>query len=299
MPFDRSRKFGRTGRVQKSERQIKKEMRERKIQEILNFKENLYLHSNNGSSIKTIDITQDGVAEFFKPVSFEANKVHILRGNNGQGKSTLLQNIVKATSYNQLNQHSGRVKLGSNNYKLAQFLTQDDEGNPFRVDLTEIEKKNFYRFSEYVNTNSNVKNNVTIYTDFTIDFYRNKVDVFTEIIQSYDQHSNGERKIVGINNIFHYLRILQNLDVDKIEESVNFIICMDEPESGLSVELQEEFYKKVKYYLNKITKNEKITLTFFIVSHSFIWKKEKSIQIHNINDFKKENGKKEYTKVFL
>jgi predicted ATPase len=289
----------RIGETKKSKRQIQKERLQREIEELEDFKENLYKNSDKGKSITSIDIYQNGVAEFFLPVSFESNKIHILRGNNGQGKSTLLQNIVKSTSYNKINNHAGKIKFGSNDYEIAKFITKNDEATPFRFDLEEMKNNEFFNIKDYDNTNSNIKNNITLYTDFTIDFFRNKVNLFSEIIQNVDKHSNGERKISGINAIFHYLKILQYLDIDKIQESINFIICMDEPESGLSVELQEEFYKRVKYYLNKITKSEKITLTFFIVSHSFIWKKEKDILIHNINSFKKEITKKEHTKVFI
>lgn len=63
--------------------------------------------------------------------------------------------------------------------------------------------------------------------------------------------------------------------------------------------LQEELVKKIKRYLNAFNKLEKVSLTFIISSHSYVWQKNKDVEIHNINEFKEENLKKEHKNVFI
>jgi ABC-type transport system involved in cytochrome bd biosynthesis fused ATPase/permease subunit len=134
-------KFGRI-EFTKSKAQIRKEQKERMIQEIT--------------------IYQKGLEEFFQQMTFEANKIHILRGNNGQGKSSLLKNIVRATSYNKINSEAGKIKFGSNDYDIAKFLTSKDDYSQFKF----IPEDSLLS-DTYDNTLSNVSNNMTLYTDFT------------------------------------------------------------------------------------------------------------------------------------
>lgn len=285
------------GRKEKSKAQLKKEALQRQHEYETSLRDGFYHFSSLDVPLKSIDVYQSGLSEFFLPVSFSTNKIHIIRGNNGQGKSTLLKEIVKATSYNKINNHSDKLKFGSNNFKMAQYFNYWEERSEFKY---EDNLTSEWFGKHYINTNSNTTNNLTFYIDFTIDFFRNQINIFNEAVEAMDSMSNGERKIRGINGLLYFLKLIKSLDVSKIDKSINLIVCMDEPESGLSVELQEEFYNRIKYYLKSITKmSDKITLTFFIVSHSFIWKKEPFIDVHNVNSFKVENSKKEHQKVFL
>lgn len=283
------------------QKRLKKNNKQKQIEENNeNFKKfilDLFLLKNKENS-NFISIKNKGLASFFKEVSFEKNKIHILRGNNGQGKSTLLKNIINATSFNVLNDLHGRLIYGSNNGTIGYFLNNNFESNIYKW----FDKDNFL-YNQFNNELSNVKNNITLYSDFTIDFYKNQAQtIFDTIEETYGNYSNGERKIKAINNIFHFIKSIEKLKLKDIKTNnkIELIIGMDEPESGLSVEIQEEFYKKIKFHFNKLKKNN-VNITFFIVSHSFIWKNEKDISIHNVKELKqnKETSKKEYSKIFI
>jgi predicted ATPase len=285
-------------------KEYKKQQKELKIKE---EKENLerflnifYTESSKEQKMNNIVFKENGIPEYFKELEFKTNKIHIFRGNNGQGKSSLLKSIVKTTSFNQFDQYTGKLKYGSNNYNIAHLLNENLEHSSFKFSSKQIETNEFLQVKNFDNTLSTAVNNITLYTDFSIDYFQNKTDLFSEVMEVANSYSNGERKIVGINKIFRFLKTLLLLEPTKIEGGLNIIVCMDEPESGLSVELQEEFSNKIKFYLNKITKKySNISCTFFIVSHSFVWEKSKDIEIHKINDLKKEQTKKEHKKIFV
>lgn len=295
----KSRNFARVEETKefKKKQKIEKEKTANENQENFNnFILELLENSKNDSNL--ISIKKDGLAPFFKELTFEKNKIHILRGNNGQGKSTLLKNIINATSFNVLNDLHGRLIYGSNNGTIGYFLNNNFESNIYKW----FDKDNFL-YNQFNNELSNVKNNITLYSDFTIDFYKNQAQtIFDTIEETYGNYSNGERKIKAINNIFHFIKSIEKLKLKDIKTNnkIELIIGMDEPESGLSVEIQEEFYKKIKFHFNKLKKNN-VNITFFIVSHSFIWKNEKDISIHNVRELKlnKETSKKEYSKIFV
>lgn len=253
-----------------------------------------YKISEKGTSLNFLTIKTSGTEDYFKSLKFETNKAHIIRGNNGQGKSTLLKNIANATMGNLFHELSNNKQLvtGSNHLKIGESLNGQSM-NPYTLYSGDSIFKN--KFNDSL---SNTTHNVTWYCDFSTNYYKNSSgDAFRDVIQSVDAHSNGERKIVGINDIFKMLKLISDLDSSKIKNGFDLFIIMDEPESGLSIELQEEFKNRVEYYLNNI--NKKISITFFIASHSFVWENNKNSIIHNVKDFKSSKGKKEiYTNIF-
>lgn len=255
-----------------------------------------YLSNNIEQGLtKNIEINPKGLSPFFNNVSLETNKIHIIRGNNGQGKSSLLNDIANSTSLCCLNMLKNRMKVCSNERLVADALNNSLEFSPFKGETGGFLDRCIY-------DSSNLTNNITIYVDFSISFFREQsFDVISDVTEEMYGRSNGERKIKAINNVFSLIKIfLTKMDKEKLKNGFNILLILDEPESGLSLEIQEEFYKKVKSYINKAIKFEKISLTFIIASHSFIWKKEKDINIHNIKDFKNnEKIKKEHIKVFI
>lgn len=275
----KSRNNGRAIPKQKT----KKELKENFIESWSQFFYSIYDADN-----KNIEI--NGVTEYFNPVLFTANKIHIIRGDNGQGKTTLLKDIATSTSANVFNEMPVTpLKIMTNNITLGKTL--NIPYHPYEDGLLGHNKLNIDL--------SNLDKNLTIYTDFSTDFFKKDnqlIDGF-DMIQQYDKHSNGEQKISGINNILQIINVLKGLDEDKIQNNLNIIVIMDEPESGLSISIQKEFKRKLQFYLNKM--NNKINLTFIIASHSYIWEKNKYIELHDINEFKKENSKKIYKRVFV
>jgi len=240
-----------------------------------------------------ISIYKEGLSSFFKEVYLETNKIHILRGNNGQGKSSLLFDIANSTSCGAISSIKNRMKVSSNNQAIAHAFNFDLEYSPYKI-------KKVSMFYSLRNNLSSAKNNLTIYTDFSISFFRESSFNFEQnILQDYDNHSNGERKIAGINDIFRFIKYILNINDNLIKKGLNIIVLMDEPESGLSIEIQKEFYKKVRRYLNAFNKREKISITFIITSHSLAWSEEKNVLLHNINSFKSSIDKKEHSSVFI
>jgi predicted ATPase len=254
----------------------------KQIQEEFNQGWTSFFKNISDKNMNSLEISK--TESFFKDkLIFDLNKIHVFRGDNGQGKSTLLNNILKATTLNV--DISKNLKLGSNNKEIGYSMNRYSF-SPYRpID----------GFSKEDSNMSNCKNNITIYTDFSIEFYKNQEEDMHSIIQNYDRHSNGERKISGINDIFSILKVLKTMK--EIKDYLNIFVIMDEPESGLSISIQEEFRKKLIFYINKM--HPKINLTFFISSHSFVWEKShKLIEVYEIKDFKKEE-KKVHRRVFV
>jgi len=239
-------------------------------------------------SVETIRIKMS--ENFFqKEIFFDANRIYIIRGDNGQGKSSLLKNIFSATTMKLGPDLIGNLKQGSNNQEIGSMLN-DYQFSPYRM------RGDFFNGDS---SRSNVDKNLTLYCDFSIGFYKNqnREDIFSTI-QEITNTSNGERKISGINDIFLILKVLKSLKEDEILNSLNIIVIMDEPESGLSAGIQEEFKRRVEFYVKKM--NSKINLTFFIASHSYVWKENKYVKICDINDFKEPSCiKKVHRKVFV
>lgn len=244
----------------------------------------------------TFIIKKEGLNSFFEEVSLETNKIHIIRGNNGQGKSTLLNNIADANFLGALSSVSNRLKISSTDKETANFLNFGEQFSPYKRDDDDKYFKNDLKYNL-----TNINNSITIYTDFSIGYFREKNgDIFTDVSEEYDKDSNGERKISGINSIFFNLKFILNILRDFNKGSLDLFVIMDEPESGLSVEIQTELMKKIKRYLSLSNKIDNVSLTFLISSHSFVWSKSKDIKIHNINDFKIESEKKKERKgVFI
>ncbi len=290
------RKFSPPQRLSTSKR-YKENVKRENEESIENLKEIGYYLSNKTETgvLKYIDIYETGVEIFFNKLSLETNKIHIIRGNNGQGKSTLLKNIANTTTLGCLDILHNRMKVASNTRIISDALNSDLSFSPFKAEKGDM-------FDRCIFDLSNVENNITIYVDFSISFFREQsFDVLSDITEEVYAKSNGERKIKAINDVFSLIKIfLTKMEKEKIKNGFNILVILDEPESGLSLEIQEEFYKKVLSYIKKAIAFEKISLTFIIASHSFIWKKEKYIEINNINNFKKEeNKKKEHKKVFI
>lgn len=269
----------------KKETHEEKQLKENKENENA-WIEFFYKVSEKGTPLDFLTIKTRGTEDYFKSLKFETNKAHIIRGNNGQGKSTLLKNIANATMGNLFQELSNKqLVVGSNHLKIGESLNGQSM-NPYTLYSGDSIFSN-----KFDNSLSNTTHNVTWYCDFSTNYYKNSSgDTFTDIIQSVDAHSNGERKIVGINNIFKMLKLVSALECSKIKNGFDLFVIMDEPESGLSIELQEEFKNRVEHYLKNI--NAKISITFFIASHSFVWGNNKNSIIHNIKDFKNSKGKK-------
>lgn len=289
-----------------NKRDINKKLKEdeKKSHNLLieNFKDISKLNFINNEII----ISKNGTSKFFKDILLETNKIHIITGNNGQGKSTILSDIANSTMLGKFYDIEGRLKIASNNLDICRsfnnnlnnvFKRNDEESDdPFILALN----------PKYKSDLSNLNSNITLYTDFSISYFTETTensfnDLLNNIQDNYNKSSNGERKIKGINNIFNYLNKYSKIKEDELDKGVDLVIIMDEPESGLSLEIQQELYSKIRRYLNKYIKNNKTTLTFIISSHSAIWKNEKNVKIHNINDFKINNEfiKREHKKVFI
>lgn len=74
---------------------------------------------------------------------------------------------------------------------------------------------------------------------------------------------------------------------------------MDEPESGLSANLVEEFQQRVVYYMDALT-NKGMDVTFFITSHQPSLISSPFVLTHSVNSFKKNRrSKSKHTKVFI
>lgn len=288
------RYFGRMDEHKISKREKARVEKEQELKRKENFKQTLTNFACEKKHTSLL-IHRGGLPSFFKDeLEFKTGIVHVFRGNNGQGKTTLLKSIVKVTSLNYLEDNGSRLRITSNNKEIARHFNEHVQGSQYKVGEDSL----FYK--KLTNEYTNMKANITLYTDFSSSYFNNKEETFSTVIESVNSMSNGERKLRGINSIFGFLKILKELNTSNFDKALNILVCMDEPESGLSVELQEEFEKRVRYYLRKLN-NEKISLTFFVVSHSFIWKNTSYCQTYNINDLKKgnENLKKEHKKVFV
>jgi predicted ATPase len=273
--------------------QIKKKLKEEKLKNIKQWKESLYKISEKESVFSEINININGMEEFFNKISFKTNIIHIIRGDNGQGKSTFLKNIANSTMRNIFEHLENKMKIGSNNSEIGK-LFNGNEMNPYVM----YEDNSIFSQCKFKN-HSNLKHNLTIYTDFSIEFYKKAShSILMDIEENYNNNSNGERKINGINDIFGILKIIKELEIDKIVNGLNIIVIMDEPESGLSLNIQKELRKKLMFYIGKMS--DKVSLTFFIASHSFVWQDNKYIKTYDINDFKNlKNRKKEHKRVFI
>lgn len=288
-----NRNFGDKKETKKAKIDRLKKQIENEKKEWLDF---MYFLSKNEQITNQLEF-KNCFKDFFKTeVTFNTNHIHIIRGNNGQGKSTFLKNLMEASGCGIMPSNDLRFKMTSNNKECANSLNYNSYLSPYKLEEGNIfGTKLFY-------DRLNVSNNLSLYTDFTVSYFNQK-DGMNIIYENMENMSNGERKISGINTFFTRLKEFKALDKTKIDKGINLMVFMDEPESGLSIELQEEFYTRVKYYLKTYQKlfENKITLTFFIVSHSFIWKNEKDITIHNINGFKltQQEHKKEHKGIFV
>lgn len=278
----------------KEQKLLAKKRKEESEEQFKNIIKSCSLKNDKKNNFLTIK--KEGLASFFNEVNIEIGKIHIVRGNNGQGKSTLLNNIVNSNFLGAIDSISNRLKISSTDKETANYLNYGEQFSPYK---REDDNDFFPSGLKYGLTNIN--NSITIYTDFSIGYFREKNgDIFTDISEEYNNDSNGERKIDGINSIFFNLKFILKTLSEFNKGHLDLFVVMDEPESGLSLEVQNELMKKIKRYLNLGNKYENISLTFLISSHSFVWNKSKDIKIHNINDFKiEEERKKERTKVFI
>lgn len=276
----------------------KKEEKRLEAERIEKGKQNLTRLFEKASefSQKANDFTifKKGLADFFEEITLETNKIHIIRGNNGQGKSTLLKNIANSLFLGTLDNFENRLKISSNNKLIAKNFNRGLVCSPFeREDDAEF----FPSGLDYNLATQTLF--ITMYIDFSVSFFRESSgNMLVDALENVNQYSNGERKIKAINDIFTYLKfILANVE---IKNGLNILIIADEPETGLSLEIQKEFLKKVNFYLNKALKNEKLSFTFVFSSHSYIWQDNKTTINHEINSFKTiENKKKIHKKVFV
>lgn len=275
----------------KKEQKEKEKLREKENEE--NFI-NVFKEASKIEEKKENFILYKNENSFFKEVNLKTNKIYIIRGGNGQGKTTLLNKIVDANFSGALSAFKNRLKISSTNKTIANALNCDLEFSPYKLDDEGWFKSNL----KYDLTN--LKGSITIFTDFSVSYFReNTNNIFRDVSEEFNQQSNGERKIKGINSIFYNLKKILKIKEEELYKGLNLFVVMDEPESGLSIEIQEEFSKKINRYLNMALKNNKISLTFIISSHSYVWKETKNLTIHNIGSFKEENKKKIYKNVFI
>lgn len=290
--FKRS-SWGRMTETPEYKREQKEKEKQRKIENEINYI-NIFKEASKIENKKEEYILFKNEDSFFKEVTLKTNHIHVIRGGNGQGKSTLLNQIVNANFCGALDSFKDRLKISSTNKIIANALNYGLEFSPYKLDDNGLFKSNL----KYDLTN--FKGSVTIFTDFSVSYFReNTNDIFTDVSEEFDKESNGERKIKGINAIFYNLKKILQIKEEELNKGLNLFVVMDEPESGLSIDIQEEFSKKINRYLNLALKNNKITLTFIISSHSYVWKETKNLSIHNIGSFKEENKKKIYKNVFI
>ena len=290
--FKRS-SFGRITETPEYKREQKEKEKQRKIENEENYI-NIFKEASKIEEKKDEYILFKNEDSFFKEIKLKTNHVHIIRGGNGQGKSTLLNQIVDSNFLGVLSSFKDRLKISSTNKQIADALNFGMAYSPYK-----LEDEGWFR-SNLKYDLTNFKGSVTIFTDFSVSYFReNTNDVFTDISEEYDKESNGERKIKGINSIFYNLKKILQIKEEDLIKGLNLFVVMDEPESGLSIDIQEEFSKKINRYLNLALKNNKISLTFIISSHSYVWKETNNLTIHNISSFKEENKKKIYKNVFI
>lgn len=253
---------------------------------------------NNNNNTDKIIFPACAFENYFKEenIIFEKNKIHIIQGNNGQGKTSFLKNLANSTMYDSLIQIStlGDLgKRGSNTLNVNKILNEHQYSFFKFFDENDEKKINFKKLA-------NINNNFSLYIDFSLEFFQKDERIFLDkedLINKINLPSNGEMKIKSINSFFLILKTLVLLKKENLQNNFDICIFLDEPDNGLSKDIQIEFHKRLKYYLKRMPEN--VSLTFFIVSHSFYWKKDNFIKIYNILDFKKENQKKLHTKIFV
>lgn len=289
------RRIGKLTKYRKEPKKITKKAREESFFKSWSDFFNL-LNIDNTSN--NIIIPQKSLEDFFikKDLTFEKNKIHIIQGPNGQGKSSLLKNISNSNMMNKFSKilNQGELgKRGSNNIKINQMLNSYQYSYFNHIDEEKIKEETSEKLS-------NLRNNFTYYIDFTVDFFKKDTSIFFDMEDAENmllKPSGGEYKLQGINSLFMVLKVLQKLKKSDFQNKFDIVVCLDEPDNGLSYDIQLEFQRRLKYYIKRMPEN--VSLTYFIVSHSFVWKCEKEINIYNILDFKKDNEKTIHKNVFV
>ena len=284
----------------------KKTLKEKENETAESWKSSFLSIAKEGNPISKITIPKKATETFFKSLSFNTDKIHIIQGGNGQGKSTLLSNIANACSgnlFSEINKKSSRLIKGSNNANIGEWINSGMFMNPYKIYSNNNIKEDSLFKNKFDDTLCNTSTNIVLYTDFSINYHKEQsshdnIDPH-RILESIEQHSNGERKIPGINDIFYFVKLLSELKDEDIKQGFDIMVLMDEPESGLDNDIQKEFKERLQHYM-KIMSN-KLSLTVFIASHSYIWdSSDEYVEVHNISNFKKKIKQKEqHEKVFL
>lgn len=271
-----------SGNRRNPHKMTKKELKERKKMLLKRFHGFVTEVSTLNDKSEFIKPDKSALSNFFsdKNMKFETNKIHIIQGGNGLGKSTLLRDIANSVSYGVVTKSQARVKYGSNNVKIGRAIN-DDVYKFVGLFDSFYDKKEEPKFS-------NLENNFTLYCDFSEDFFKDYQEYNPFYMCDRMECSNGEQKINVIRDILDYIKTLKGAELDK---GLDVVIVMDEPESGLDGDIQKELRNKL---LSTLKKNVKISITYFIASHSLVWemKKSKHIQLHDINKFKIESERK-------
>lgn len=172
----------------KEQKLLAKKRKEESEEQFKNIIKSCSLKNDKKNNFLTIK--KEGLASFFNEVNIEIAKIHIIRGNNGQGKSTLLNNIVNSNFLGAIDSISNRLKISSTDKETANYLNYGEQFSPYK---REDDNDFFPSGLKYGLTNIN--NSITIYTDFSIGYFREKNgDIFTDISEEYNNDSNGERK---------------------------------------------------------------------------------------------------------
>lgn len=281
-------------RFKRNNKLSKKEIKEKNQQMIVNFVDFINKVSKVSFPVSNIKVNKEGMEDYFNEINLPTNKIHIIQGLNGSGKTTLLKNITNAYFLNCLEDINNRIKISSNNIKIANALNTNTYLNPY--------KEPSFGFEKASNSNFVSKEEifVTLYVDFTTTFFENyetpnNLDL-DKMIGSVNNHSNGEQKIKILKDVIDYLDLVTNENIIKPIKGLNFLVVLDEPDQGLSLITQRELKNRLNNFINQ--KREKITISFLISSHSLIWDSCPTAVIHDVEEFKIKSDKKINKKSF-
>ena len=310
------RKFNNNFQRIENKKPTKKEIKEHEQSIIENRIEFYNKISEKTNKSKLIEVSQHIINEYFdaEKIKFQTNKVHVIQGENGHGKSTLLTNIANAYFMDSLENHDHKIKKCCTNKNVAKVLNKGLPMNPYQMEDRPEGNTKFGLYSglDY-NTTPSIKNDeyvITWYIDFGVSYFTSanvmntytQLDV-TDMLEKTDKKSNGERKIRTLKDLFLEIDIIFKNDIP-----VNILIILDEPEQALSINNTKLFKRKVLKFIKKFqnlenkNKDFKGSFTFIIASHSLVWEidydtNKKFVKIHQIEDFKnKDSNEYEFKK---
>lgn len=272
----------------KTNKMSKKELKEKEKNNFINYIDFINKVSNLSFPSSNIRVKKLGMESFFKEVDLPTNKIHVLQGLNGSGKTNFLKNVANAFFLDCLEHIDNRIKISSNNAKVAKALNMNTYLNPYN--------ENGFYFDKVLASNSVSKDEVFIvlYVDFTTTFFNtyetpNRLDL-DKIIGNVNDSSNGEQKLKIMKDVIDYLDLVTKEEIIKPIKGLNFLVILDEPDQGLSLVAQRELKNRLNGFIKQKLKTT--TISFLIASHSLIWDSCENAIIHDIEEFKLDNNKK-------